>query len=399
MTNFTFIDLYSGIGGFRLALEKFGGNCLNFSEIDNTAIKTYCNNFQESVTQNLGDITKLKSLQKHNILTAGVPCQSWSIAGKKKGFNDSRGLLWNNTIDLLNESRPDVFIFENVKGLTDNRNKKEFTYIINRINESGYYVDYFVLNSFDYGVPQNRERVYIVGFKNKEYFDKFVRPTPIDNKVKLNSIINKQLNNSYSNKVVTLSDIRGGDSTIHSWDLINTSDRQKHICNLLLKNRRKKIFGKSDGNPLSLSDFKTLDQTIDELELVELVELNIFKRINGKFDFKFSKASLGINGVHRIYQPLCESFSTLVASGGCDFITEELIVDDENFNLEFINKVILQGRYRKLTKSEMCQVQGFPSNYKLPDETKKWEKLLGNSVSVPVIEHITKSIINTQIFK
>jgi DNA (cytosine-5)-methyltransferase 1 len=87
---FTFIDLFSGIGGFRIALSNIGGECQNFSEINNDAINTYCTNFQESADGNLGDITKIKELPQHDILTAGVPCQSWSIAGKNLGFDDDR---------------------------------------------------------------------------------------------------------------------------------------------------------------------------------------------------------------------------------------------------------------------------------------------------------------------
>ena len=91
--NFTFIDLFSGIGGFRLALNNLGGSCLNFSEINKDAINAYCTNFEEETTYNLGDITTIKALPKHDLMTAGVPCQSWSIAGRNLGFDDDRGQL------------------------------------------------------------------------------------------------------------------------------------------------------------------------------------------------------------------------------------------------------------------------------------------------------------------
>ncbi len=90
---------------------------------------------------NLGDITKLKTLPLHDFMTAGVPCQSWSIAGKKLGFDDDRGQLWNDTLFLLNEARPKVFLFENVKGLVDPRNKKAIDYILERIKQAGYYAE------------------------------------------------------------------------------------------------------------------------------------------------------------------------------------------------------------------------------------------------------------------
>ena len=119
---FSFIDLFAGIGGFKMALSRNGGRCLGFSEISNDAINIYCENHNTPQSQNLGDITKIKELPEHDILTAGVPCQSWSIAGKNLGFDDDRGQLWNDTIFLLQQSKPKVFIFENVKGA-------EFPYI------------------------------------------------------------------------------------------------------------------------------------------------------------------------------------------------------------------------------------------------------------------------------
>lgn len=176
---FTFVDLFSGIGGFRMALNSIGGECLNFSEINSDAINTYCTNFNEDLESNLGDITKIKNLPSHDLLTGGVPCQSWSIAGRNLGFDDDRGQLWNDTIYLLNKSKPKAFVFENVKGLVDPRNKEALTYILNRIKEAGYYTNFYLINSYDYGVPQNRLRVYIVGFKDEEYFNKFILPKPI----------------------------------------------------------------------------------------------------------------------------------------------------------------------------------------------------------------------------
>jgi DNA (cytosine-5)-methyltransferase 1 len=112
---FSFLDLFAGIGGFRIALENNGGHCLGFSEVDNDAIASYCENFGEDDSSNFGDITKIKALPFHDLLTAGVPCQSWSIAGKNLGFDDDRGQLWNDTIYLLQQAKPKAFIFENVK--------------------------------------------------------------------------------------------------------------------------------------------------------------------------------------------------------------------------------------------------------------------------------------------
>lgn len=488
---FTFIDLFAGIGGFRKALADNGGECHYFSEINSDAINTYCANSNEPWDKNLGDITKIKSLPSHNILTAGVPCQSWSIAGKNLGFDDDRGQLWNDTIFLLNQSRPDVFIFENVKGLVDPRNKKALMYILERIKEAGYYAKYFLLNSFDYGVPQNRMRIYIVGFKEQKFAEVFRLPKPIQNKVKLadilidftekievediqlprdlfgNVIAQKSMSLSTSNGLndyFLFNDLRNGHSTIHSWDIKETTERQKEICYLLLKNRRKSAYGALDGNPMSLKHFQGLDSSISKNELEELVELEILKKVDyafkinpdkleniegdeqillenckidtlvidelktnrelklkkisisktietllekeilelfeTRYDFKNTKISTGLYGVNRIFLPCSNIFPTLVASDTNDFVTNQSIKakKESEYKSEFLSNVYKKGSFRRITKEEACLIQGFPKDYILPESRARWMKLIGNSVSVPVIDSLVNAIIATGVF-
>ena len=300
MAGFTFVDLFSGIGGFRLALEQVGGECVGFSEIAPDAIKTYCANFEEGEESNFGDITKLKDLPDHDFMTAGVPCQSWSIAGKNLGFDDDRGQLWNDTLYLLNKVRPKVFIFENVKGLSDPRNKGALDYIMERIRQAGYYAKKYLINAYDYGVPQTRVRIYIVGFKEEKYLKAFKLPNPFPVLVRLCDVLDNcervevsqnenkarwslSCNDQGYNDYFLFNDLRDGSTTIHSWDIIPTTSREKAICYLLLKNRRKKDYGEYDGNPLSLKHFQELDSTIKEEELESLVDKKILKHIEYKF--------------------------------------------------------------------------------------------------------------------
>ena len=261
MADFSFIDLFAGIGGFRLALESVGGHCLGFSEIAPDAINTYCANFNETEDGNFGDITKIKDLPRHDFMTAGVPCQSWSIAGKNLGFDDDRGQLWNDTLYLLNKVRPKAFIFENVKGLSDPRNQKALEYILARIKQAGYHAQKFVLNAYDYGVPQTRVRIYIIGFKDEKYFNRLQLPKPFPGEVRLNDVLDSEISMACEDGVETrprwslscnergfndyflFNDLRNGSTTIHSWDIIDTTDREKHICYLLLRNRRKSDYG------------------------------------------------------------------------------------------------------------------------------------------------------------
>jgi DNA (cytosine-5)-methyltransferase 1 len=489
--NFTFIDLFSGIGGFHISLNNHGGDCLAFSEIDNDAISSYCENIHSANKEmNLGDITKINQLPKHDLLTAGVPCQSWSIAGRNLGFDDDRGQLWNDTIYLLKQSKPKAFIFENVKGLVDPRNADSFSYILERIKVAGYYAKYFVLNSNDYGVPQNRVRVFIVGFRYKKHYLKFNHPSPLSKSLSLSNLLNFEItrnsdslkekakkhnqdltksptsltkNNRY-NKYFLFNDIRNGATTIHSWDIIQTTKKQKEICYLLLKNRRKKYYGNLDGNPISLKHFKELNTSIkksdinaliklgilksenykfsiinhdavltkDEIEIIQLaknkelvadnlkvsrhLKLNrvaidktienlqlkkIIKCIEVRYDFKNTKISSGLFGVNRIFLPSSEVFSTLVASDTQDHISllDLEALNPQQYKQDFIEKIYSKNNYRKITKKEACLMQGFNSDFTLPEDRKRWMKLLGNSVSIPVIDSLCKEIINTGIFK
>lgn len=301
MADFTFIDLFSGIGGFRLALQSVGGTCIGFSEIAPDAIKTYCRNFNEEESANFGDITKLKTLPQHDFMTAGVPCQSWSIAGKNLGFDDDRGQLWNDTLYLLNKVRPKAFIFENVKGLADPRNAAALNYILDRIKQAGYHAQVNVLNAYDYGVPQTRVRIYIVGFKERKFLDKFVITPAKPGCVQLSDVLDgcdiktshqSNVNNARwslscndkgFNDYFLFNDLRNGSTTIHSWDIQETTEREKDICYLLLKNRRKDKYGDLDGNPLNLKHFQELDSDVKKSELEKLVEKGILKRVNYLF--------------------------------------------------------------------------------------------------------------------
>jgi len=487
---FTFIDLFAGIGGFKMALNANGGSCVGFSEVNKDAINIYCENHNISPDFNFGDITKIKELPKHDILTGGVPCQSWSIAGRNLGFDDDRGQLWNDTIFLLNQSKPKAFIFENVKGLVDPRNKEALAYILERIREAGYYADYHVINSHDYGVAQNRVRVYIIGFQDKTFFDNFHLPNHFKDKETLAGILGIRMPREPSGKKIQkdlfgnpmqlkkmslsskngfndyflFNDLRNGHSTIHSWDIIDTTERQKEICLLLLKNRRKSQFGPLDGNPLSLNQFQLLDSSITNKDLSNLVDLSILKKIKyqfkivnsqesalsenelellklsknnylifgnlktertlklkrisiiktinsllekgcikcveERFDFKNTKISSGLNGVNRVFMPTSDLFPTLVASDTNDYVSLKHLesTDHEDYRNQFLEQVYFSNNYRKITKEEACMIQGFPKGFKLPESRARWMKLIGNSVSVPVIDVIIKSIIFTGIF-
>ncbi len=160
-----FFDAFSGVGGFRLGFEAEEFECVGYSEIDKFATKLYRHYFGDN--RNFGDITKIdpETLPDFDVITAGVPCQPFSVAGKRKGLADPRGMpLWRALFRIIEHKKPRVVVIENVKGLLSSNRGRDFAWVLIQMAELGYAVEWQVLNSKDFGVPQNRERVYIVGY-------------------------------------------------------------------------------------------------------------------------------------------------------------------------------------------------------------------------------------------
>jgi DNA (cytosine-5)-methyltransferase 1 len=190
------IDLFAGIGGIRLGFEQTGRIRNVFSsEIDKYACQTYAENFGENPEC---DVTKIdeKELEDFDILLAGFPCQAFSIAGRRGGFDDTRGTLFFDVARIIKEKRPQAFLLENVKGLTHHDGGRTFRTIMNVLeHDLGYSVFAQLLNAKDYGIPQKRERIYIVGFKNKT---DFTFPQPKNLQVKIKHILEeKEVSSKY----------------------------------------------------------------------------------------------------------------------------------------------------------------------------------------------------------
>lgn len=425
---FTFIDLFSGIGGFRIALEKLGGKCLGFSEIDQNAIAVYKNNFKNDNETYLGDITKIKSLPKVDLVAGGVPCQAWSVAGSKKGFDDPRGKLWEDCIRLVKQSKPKSFIFENVKGLYDPRNKSSLNLIINEFKKCGYYVYHKLLNAYDFGLPQNRDRIFIVGI-NRQFKDKFDFPKPLDKTTPLYKIFdnisfnkkhlkkknflprdlfgeripvsrNRFQKQNELNDFFIFCDTRNGHSTIHSWEIRSTTQKEKNICMTILKNRRKKKFGDWDGNPIAYKELKKLIPDLEVKDLEGLIKKDILlKEKDGRYELNHTKNSAGIDGVYRIFLPQSEIFSTITATENRDYIATSSIhgKNKENYKKEFIEKIYLKKKFRLISGREAARLQGFPENFKIHVKDKIAKKQFGNAVPTNIVYAVTKEIIKNNI--
>lgn len=193
---FSFIDLFAGIGGIRLGFEAAGGHCVFSSEFDENACKTYEANFGEHPS---GDISKIdaKDIPDFDILLGGFPCQAFSIIGKKEGFeNETCGTLFFEIERILKEKKPKAFMLENVRNLTAHDKGKTFKVIRKHLEALGYVVYAKVLNALDFGVPQKRERIIIVGFQDDVLFS-FPEPIPSSKRKTLNDILEKDVDEKY----------------------------------------------------------------------------------------------------------------------------------------------------------------------------------------------------------
>lgn len=170
---FTFVDLFAGIGGIRIPFTELGGKCVFSSEWDKAAQISYSYNFGEVP---FGDITKINSdsIPKHDVLLAGFPCQAFSIIGKMKGFADTRGTMFFEVARILQHHQPKAILLENVKQLVSHDGGKTFKVILDTLAELGYSVKWKILNALDFGLPQKRERVIIVGFKSAAACEQFI---------------------------------------------------------------------------------------------------------------------------------------------------------------------------------------------------------------------------------
>lgn len=195
------IDLFAGIGGIRIGFEKAGFSTVFANDFDPKCKETYDLNFK-TVPLTVKDIQKIKvtDLPDFDFVLGGFPCQAFSIAGYRQGFADEkgRGNLFLDIARIIKERKPKGFLLENVKNLKSHDGGKTYRIIKDTLEDLGYHVTEKVLNSMEHGnIPQNRERIYIVGFKNKKYFDKFQFPNPVKRTKNVSDLLEKKVDEKY----------------------------------------------------------------------------------------------------------------------------------------------------------------------------------------------------------
>lgn len=403
-----YIDLFAGIGGIRLgvsnALDSFGIDniCVLSSEIDEDACDTYRLNFGEYPS---GDIHQITEIEPFDLLLAGFPCQPFSYAGKHRGFGDTRGTLFFEVERILEKYKPKAFLLENVRGLYTHDNGRTFATIMEKLHDLGYGTYDLLLNSSNFGVPQNRIRLYIVGllgetpkmtlntnlgatnshtflqlsFLNDSKFPtktvKDILETNVDEKYycsktfenQLKAVVGDDLSKLHGYRLI---DYRGGQS-LHSWELGKKgvcSKAEIKFMNLLIANRRKPEFGRhQDGKKLTLEQIKTFYTDDDIEEVVDgLISKGYLKEDKGR------------------YNPVCGNMSFEVFK----------FLDPESISITLTTSdsnrlgVVQDNRVRHITPRECARLQGFPDTYILNPTDACSYRQFGNSVSVPVIQAI-----------
>ena len=267
-----FIDLFSGMGGIRLGFEQafkkagYNTKCVLTSEIKEAAIKAHELNFPGEVLE--GDVTKIatKDIEDFDFLLAGFPCQAFSVAGKQRGFADTRGTLFFEVERILRDKKPYGFILENVEGLVthDKENASDkigrtLSTIIHSLETMGYEVNWKVLDAKNFGLAQTRNRIYIVGtLKDKISLDNFKEKTKSFGRIQENGL--PTVDDAFTQALLaiyqpqelygkSIKDKRGGENNIYSWELGirgQTTVAEKNLLNRLLKREKKKTLGRSD---------------------------------------------------------------------------------------------------------------------------------------------------------
>jgi len=412
-----YIDLCCGIGGFRIALENmqkknnhYKFNCVFSADIKDDALKTYNLNFNENNKKtNILDLD-IEEIPNFDLLCAGFPCQPFSSAGNKKGFQDDRGSIIFKIIKICEKKRPKNVILENVSNLINLENGKSLKRICDEFNTIGYFVNYKKLNSMNFGVPQNRERVFIVCSLEKiidldkiEYIQTDSKLSSLlDNNAKYTNI-----ESSFAKKILDLhaqtplfgykmQDKRGGQNNIHSWDIGVNGDLtidERNLMNKIMTERRKKHWAEKknidwmDGMPLTLEEITTfmndvnLKEMLDHLVMYKYLKLEKPKKLisgkrvydeNGEVGYNICKGKLSFP-ITNILDPTS--------------ISPTLTATDSNKLAVIIDDIFI----RKLTDNELKSLCGFPLSYKLPDNVDKYD-LFGNMVIPNVVEGVLQCI-------
>lgn len=364
-----FLELCAGIGGFRQALENLGCECVGYSEIDKHAIKLYSAWYNDEC--NFGDITKIEAekLPDFELLVGGFPCQAFSVAGKRGGFNDTRGTIFFDFARIMKAKKPKFAIFENVKGLLNHDGGKTYETMLRTLDELGYNAQWGILNTRFHGLPQNRERVYIVANLRERSSTKILFERGNGSADKVERTENGIIGQFYNRKGKTHQDLGVISSEGHSPALLATTHKNPRIVKI----------GDIDGLNTQYSrvyDSEGVSTTLNAQGGGLGAKTGLYKV--GMYIPKSGKRHQG-NEIHGT-NSVCACLKT--GGGG---------------------KMLSIGGYppkvRRLTPKECFRLQGFKDEmvelgYKLGISDTQLYKMAGNAVSVPVVEWAAQRVLN-----
>tara|TARA_B110000914_G_C15477396_1_gene453835 strand:- start:47 stop:1378 length:1332 start_codon:yes stop_codon:yes gene_type:complete len=434
MTEIKYVDFCAGIGGFRYAIDAYQNSrtdikfkCVLTADIKKHAIDTYNLNFNEN--NPLRDIYELKpeTMETFDLLCAGFPCQPFSSAGQKKGFEDHRGGMIFKILDICKFHKPRYVLLENVHNLISLDDGKYIKSIYDLFSELGYNVEYTMLNSKNYGIPQSRERVYIICTLNKKIdisplndlvsspqlknFLDYTDTTSDLNKVFVDKLL--KLHKKQSIEGCKIGDKRGGEKNIHSWDLgLNgeiTDDERKLMTSIMLE-RRKKHWAKKknitwmDGMPLTFPEIQSffkhdeLQSLLDSLTEKKYLRLEQCKElVNGKRIYiKDLMSAIKSDQQEELVRAkaLIESDTAIpgynICKGKLSFPVSKILDSNDicpTLTATDSNRlaVVIGGTVvRKLNHLELKRVCGFPETLKLPNDVNVYD-LFGNMATPPVL--------------
>lgn len=382
MKSFKFIDLFAGIGAFHIALEQLGGECVFASEIDKKAIEVYKDNFNMDSNNDMFKIDP-QNIPKHDVLCAGFPCQPFSNAGHKLGFSDTRGTLFFEIERVLQEHQTKFIILENVKGLVNHNNGNTYATIIKHLKDLGYILtkDPLIISPHQVGIPQNRERIFIIGI-HKDYCNKacleFNMPDKEDySLIPLYDLLDEEVlpkyNISLEEKYVfdawnefkqTFIDIPHPVLVDEFGETYDTSDLQLWKQQYCKRNRN-----------FYLNNKEKIDNWIEKYNVKD------FKKRDRKFEWQAGKD----------YNSVYETLIQLRQSGiRCKKPTTFPAL------VAIVQTSIVGKCQRRITPREAARLQSFPEDFILHETDAVAYKQLGNSANVEVIKYIAQQLFNQE---
>lgn len=363
-----FLELCAGIGGFRQALENLGCECVGYSEIDKHAIKLYSAWYNDEC--NFGDITKIEAekLPDFELLVGGFPCQAFSVAGKRLGFEDTRGTIFFDFARIMKTKKPKFAIFENVKGLLNHEGGWTFETMLRTLDELGYDAQWGILNTRFHGLPQNRERVYIVANLRERSSTKILFERGNGSADKVERTENGIIGQFYNCKGKTHQDLGVISSEGHSPALLATTHKNPRIIKI----------GSIGGKPCQS----------DQVYSPSGVSVTLSAQNGGKG---------AMTGLYKIGTIGNDSLSNRIYSD--KGVSATLCAGNNGGGKRMGGLYNAGDKVRRLTPKECFRLQGFKDEmvelgYKLGISDTQLYKMAGNAVSVPVVEWVAQRVLN-----